>query len=196
MEEVAACVLGGYGIPADVGLAAYRCLRDRGLLAETGDATGAEMEAALRLPLQVGGRSVRYRFAAQRGHRLAHALSEIRTSQPPDDPLELRSWLMTLPGVGPKTASWVVRNHLHSDAVAIIDVHVLRAGVIAGVFDPRWSPRRDYLLLEQLFLRWARLGQVSAAALDATVWADMSRFGRDVRVALGVPEEGWSWYLA
>lgn len=194
-EEVAACILGGHGIPADVGLAAYRGLRAQGAFAETAAPTGAELEAALRVPLQLGGRSVRYRFAAQRGHRLARALAVLRASQPPSDALELRSWLMALPGVGPKTASWVVRNYLGSDAVAIIDVHVLRAGVIAGVFDPDWSPSRDYLLLEELFLSWAHQGQVSAAALDAIVWADMARFGRDVHARLGVPQEGWSWYV-
>jgi thermostable 8-oxoguanine DNA glycosylase len=102
---------------------------------------------------------------------------------------------MALPGVGPKTASWIVRNHLGSDAVAIIDVHLLRAGVIAGVFDPRWSASRDYFLLEDLFLAWADHGGVSAAALDAVVWADMSRLGRDVHTALGVPQDGWSWYV-
>lgn len=195
-EELAACVLGGYGIPADVGLAAYQSLRDQGLLSEAARASGAELEAALHVPLRLGDRSVRYRFAAQRGHRLAQALAVLRASDPPAAPLELRSWLMTLPGVGPKTASWIVRNHLGSDAVAIIDVHVLRAGVIAGVFDPRWSPSRHYFQLEDLFLEWARHGGVSAAGLDAVLWADMSRFGRDVHVTLGVPQDGWSWYLA
>jgi N-glycosylase/DNA lyase len=196
VEEVAACVLGGHGIPAEIGLAAYAALRERGLFAEGVDPTGDELEAALREPLSIGDRTVRYRFAAQRGHRLAKAMEQMRGQDYPRSATGLRDWLLRLPGVGPKTASWVVRNHLGSDEVAIIDVHVLRAGVIAGVYSPDWTPARHYGLLEELFLAWAAEGQVSAAALDAIVWADMAGFGRSVFSALGVPGEGWSWYSA
>lgn len=194
-EEVAACILGGHGIPAEVGLEAYRILRARGLLSSAASATGGELEAVLREPLDMGGgRTIRYRFAAQRGHRVAEALSMLRASNPPKDPVGLRTWLLELPGVGPKTASWVVRNHLGSDQVAIIDVHVLRAGVIAGVFDSTWTPARDYFRLEAIFLAWAEYGGVSAADLDAMIWWEMSRLGRNVYTALGAPEGGGSWY--
>jgi thermostable 8-oxoguanine DNA glycosylase len=106
----------------------------------------------------------------------------------------LRNWLLRLPGVGPKTASWVVRNHLGSDRVAIIDVHLLRAGVIAGVYDPAWTPAKHYDLLEDFFLAWADHGRVSAAALDSIIWADMAGLGRSVYDALGVPDDRPSWY--
>src|SRR5262245_32169997 len=32
LEETAACILGGHGVPAEVGLAAFRAVRDAGLL--------------------------------------------------------------------------------------------------------------------------------------------------------------------
>ena len=66
-EEVAACVLGGHGIPARVGLAAYAQLRALGYLEADARPSGDVLEAALRVPLDVAGRTVRYRFAAQRG---------------------------------------------------------------------------------------------------------------------------------
>jgi len=196
-EEIAACVLGGYGIPSEVGMAAFRTVRDHGMLDTRRVArgiTGAELEKLLLEPLDVNGRAVRYRFALQRSHRLADALAGLRQPGRPTTPRELRAWLLDLPGIGPKTASWIVRNHLGSDEVAIIDVHLLRAGVIAGIFDPAWTPTRHYIQLEEMFLAWARHGGVSAANLDAVIWSEMSRWGRSAPAVLGAPEQGWSWY--
>src|SRR4051794_19288313 len=52
-EEVAACLLGGHGMPAEVGLAAFRRLRDRGLL--DGRCSQAVIESALVEPLEISG---------------------------------------------------------------------------------------------------------------------------------------------
>src|SRR6267154_4970876 len=59
-EEIAACLLGGFGMQAEVGLAAFERLRARGLL--DGIASVSCIEAALREPLTVGLRRVRYRY--------------------------------------------------------------------------------------------------------------------------------------
>ena len=127
-EEVAACLLGGYGLPASVGLAAYSRLRSEGLLAQAPPPRASVIEKALTRPLVVAGfeRPVRYRFPRQRSERLARALAVLSRSEPPAKPLALRSWLTTLPGIGPKTASWIVRNRTGSDDVAIIDIHIAR----------------------------------------------------------------------
>ena len=136
-EEVAVCMLGGYGIPGEVGNAAFVALREAGLLAgglaEEQMAQG--MSAVLARRLDVGGRKMRYRFHQQRPRRLAAALASLSAWEVEEtalDDLELRDRLMLLPGVGPKTASWVVRNHRDSGAVAIVDIHVQRAGIDAG----------------------------------------------------------------
>ena len=86
---------------------------------------------------------------------------------------ELRHWLLTLPGVGPKTASWITRNWLNSDEVAIIDIHIHRAGLIAGFFSIDNVVHRDYAVMEVQFLEFSsRLG-VRAAVLDALMWKHM-----------------------
>ena len=46
-EEFAACLLGGHGIPAPVGIAAYERLRERGILCGAG-ASEQQLEALLR----------------------------------------------------------------------------------------------------------------------------------------------------
>lgn len=176
-EELGACMLGGYGIPAAVGIAAYDAVRTAGLLEAT--PTADAIEAVLRTPLSVPGRArpVRYRFAAQRAHRLAGALAILRAGEPPREPLDLRDWLLSLPGVGPKTASWVVRNHCGCGRVAIVDVHVHRAGLAAGFFARDWRLPRDYRRFETAFCQVAERAGVSAAALDACVWDQLQALG-------------------
>jgi N-glycosylase/DNA lyase len=133
-EEVAACLLGGHGLPHQVGRAAFEAVRAAGLLHRP--AEPHELERVLRQPLQVGARTVRYRFPRQRAAYLAVALARLQAQPPPPSARALRGWLLELPGIGPKTASWIVRNHLGSNEVAIIDIHVLRAGIAASVFSP------------------------------------------------------------
>ena len=174
-EEVAACILGGYGLPARVGARAFGAVRDAGLLNGDRPVTAIEVERVLRVPLLMGDRRVRYRFPHQRAHRLAGALAGLRAGRPPHAGVELRDWLLRLPGVGPKTAGWVARNHTGTDDVAIIDVHVLRAGRRAGVFDAAWTAMRDYQRCEALFIAWARFGGVRASVLDACIWSQLSK---------------------
>jgi N-glycosylase/DNA lyase len=159
-EEIAACLLGGHGMPHQMGLAAFE--RVRSLLG-----TADRIEPALR--------GLHYRFPAQKAVYLTAALAALKSGRPPSAARELRDWLRHLPGIGPKTASWIVRNHLGSGEVAIIDIHILRAGIRAGVFGPSWTPVRHYALLEAMFLAWAAHGHVSAADLDATIWSGLTR---------------------
>jgi N-glycosylase/DNA lyase len=180
-EEVAACMLGGFGLPFEVGLAAYAAVRNAGLLAPSSRPDAANIELILRAPLRVGPTWRRYRFPAQRASRLAAALAFLDRECPPAEPLAIRNWLLAAPGIGPKTASWVVRNHYDCDDVAIVDVHILRAGVEAAVFDPSWLPTRQYALIEGFFLSWARHGKVRAADLDAVIWAEQADLARIAR---------------
>lgn len=185
-EELAACLLGGYGMPAALGSAAFARLLDDGLL-QPGAHTAAQLEQALRRPLVVDGSARRYRFPRQRAERLDAALGFLRRAgRPPRGDVALRDWLVAAPGVGMKTASWVVRNHRGSDAVAVIDIHVVRAGMAAGVFDPAWRLPRDYRTFEDAFLTWAAAGAVSAALLDSVIWSALANAGAAACDVLGV----------
>jgi thermostable 8-oxoguanine DNA glycosylase len=175
IEEVAACLLGGHGIPAEIGLAAFRRLRDSGLLAAGHSA--ARIERALLQPFFYDGRSRRYRFARQKATYLAASLRALDGVELPNNDVELRNLLMTLKGIGPKTASWIVRNYRGSDSVAIIDVHVLRAGRHIGLFDENLRPDQDYFRLENDFLAFAAAIDVRPALLDALIWDYMRRLG-------------------
>ncbi|RJU09686.1 8-oxoguanine DNA glycosylase [Xanthomonas campestris] len=172
-EEVGACLLGGHGIPASVGLLAFSHLKQKG-------AFGADPPEEKKLfewlsePMRQQDRLVRYRFASQKARYLAAALYKLAAEVHPEQSgRALRDWLTTIPGIGYKTASWVARNWLDADDVAILDIHILRAGVLAGFFNPELTVERDYLALESQFIKFSVGLGVRPSELDAVIWLDM-----------------------
>lgn len=184
LEETAACLLGGHGIPAEVALAAFRRLREWDLLRPR-DVDGDAVLHALMTPLELGeGRAVRYRFARTKCQYLCALLSD--WSRPPDcqHGRTLRDWLLRFRGIGLKTASWIVRNWCDSDDVAILDIHIYRAGVLARFFEPEDRIDRDYPRLEVQFLDFAQALGARPSVLDAIIWAQMKQAGELAHTAI------------
>lgn len=183
-EEVAVCLLGGHGIPAEIGLAAFHRVRDSGLLAGE-PPSESTLYRTLSAPLIIGNRKIRYRFAHQRSKYLSAALSKLHETYPPaHDDLSFRQWLLGLRGIGPKTASWITRNWLKSDKVAIIDIHIHRAGILMGLYQLGESPAKHYFQMEERFLAFAKAINVPASSLDALIWRQMKNAGNLVFKAL------------
>ncbi len=179
-EELAACLLGGFGIPAEVGLAAYERIARSGVL--EADVTAFEIEKLLTEPLLVRGRHVRYRFYRQKARHLAESLAMLRGwSAEPSGDRALRDSLAELSGVGLKTASWITRNWRSSDAVAILDIHICRACAAIRVFNKSPSPTRDYAELEERFLLFSTALGVRASVLDNLMWQTMRGIGHLLR---------------
>lgn len=182
-EAVGFCLLGGYGITAEVNHAVHEHLRENGAynFASTlpVEPTAKRLESLLREPINVGRRRVRYRFPHQRAHRLAYALRQLAEDPPPTGNANVfRDHLMRINGIGPKTASWVARNWLGSTAVAILDIHIIRAGQIIGLFPQDVRLPRDYFPMERRFLDFAEAIGACPALLDAVMWRTM----RNMRV--------------
>ena len=175
-SECVACILGGHGIPAEIGLAAFDALVSQGLL-ETPHVSQSEVFKILSQPLQMAdGRVARYRFANQKSACVWELLNTF-TSPPFDDRIAIRNWLTGFRGIGLKTASWIVRNWYSSDDVAILDIHIHRAGLLIGIFEPSLTISRHYLQLERQFLDFAVALGVRASLLDAIIWQQMKRAG-------------------
>lgn len=172
-EEVAACLLGGYGMPAELALAAYRRLRDIGML--NGTPQAEEIEAVLSIPFDDHGQLRKYRFPRQKAIYLSASLRLLTGFSEPEDDRQFRDCLAQLPGVGLKTASWVVRNLRPFSSVAVIDVHILRAGRYIGLFPDTWEPSRNYRDLEHRFVEFAGALNVPAPTLDSIMWHYMRR---------------------
>lgn len=181
-EEVAACLLGGFGIPAELGLAAFERIRQAGLLHRQAAPSYHDIYSILSTPLMRNGRQCKYRFPKQKSRLLCDALYMLSHSRPPNhDPHAFRQWFLQVPGFGPKTASWLTRNWLRTDAVAVIDIHIHRAGRVSGIFEENKSPQRHYYLLEERFLAFAQRLHEPASKLDAIIWRLMRRMGEVAR---------------
>lgn len=177
-EEIGFCVLGGYGVTYEVNAAAFEHLKSHGVFDLAAEISEDEIRELLGVPLDVDGRSRRYRFPNQRAKRLSSMRRRLSSAgSVVTDARGLRDHLMGFDGIGPKTASWIVRNHLGSDEVAIIDVHVIRACRGMSVFPQGISLPRDYGVLEDRFLDFARAIDIRPSVLDAVIWTEM-RQGR------------------
>jgi len=174
-EETAACMLGGHAITAEMCLAAYDALRERGLLCK-GTVSQEEIAGVLKENLYVGNRSIRYRFPNKKAQFLAPALNALSREEPPSqDGKSFRNWFLRFAGIGPKTASWITRNWLSSASVAILDIHVVRCGRLCGLFRGDHDPARHYFEMEEIFLDFARRIRADAAKLDVLMWQQMRR---------------------
>lgn len=184
IEEVVACLLGGHGIPANVGVAAFHKLQSSGILTDTPTEEG--LFELLSQPLNIDGRQIKYRFARQKARYISAALKQLASESPPvHTGKDLRNWLTQLPGIGYKTASWVARNWLDADDVAILDIHILRAGNLAGFFNKNLTVERNYLDLEAQFLRFSGAIGVRASELDAVMWYEMMSSPRTITELMG-----------
>lgn len=177
MEEIVACLLGGYGLKAELGLLAFHRIKNLRLIHK--GVTLLELEKAISRPFRVNGKDVHYRFPRQKAKYIYLFLQ--RTDLDDMDNLcgqELRERLMTVKGIGPKTASWIVRNYTNCEDVAIVDVHIYRAGRLAGFVDSRWDMKKDYFRIEESFLDFCHSINASPAKMDSIMWNQMKASNR------------------
>lgn len=178
LEEVVACLLGGYGIPAEIGLLAFNRLKDQGLIHPK---TPLELIfGALSKPFELSnGSTIKYRFANQKSKYITALLNRDDLHNiPVDNDHKLRTWLLQLDGIGLKTASWVTRNWLDSNRVAILDIHIVRAGILAGLYEQHVNVTKDYLELEKKYIDFCLALEVDASKMDAIIWEIMKKNNR------------------
>ncbi|WP_148650149.1 8-oxoguanine DNA glycosylase [Lysobacter capsici] len=177
VEELVFCLLGGFGITAELATAAFEACEQTGVI-ERRETDPDVWTQILLQPLDIGGRKVRYRYPNQKAKFLAAAMQRISDLRLEGvDSKSARDQLLLLPGVGYKTASWVVRNVFDSDEVAILDIHLIRAGLLCGLFNDKDRVEKDYLSMEARFLRFSSALGLRPAALDCLIWDGMREAG-------------------
>lgn len=174
-DEVVMCMLGGYGIPSEMGIVAFELIKIKGLLRPYVGLD--ELMTVLGAPMPLAnGKVAKYRFAKQKGVYIHAFLNRSDVDLIPiDDDLKLRDWLISVKGIGYKTASWITRNWLRSERVAILDIHLLRAGVITGFFRPKYNVNTEYLNLEEQFITFCKHLNVRPSDMDAIIWQYMKK---------------------
>lgn len=179
LEEIVVCLLGGFGMPSDIGIAAFDRLKNEDLIRHR--VSFEEIHTALCTPyILKDGRKVTYRFHNQKS-KYIHALLNRNDLHkiPEQNDIQFRSWLLTIDGIGLKTASWITRNWLNSDNVAILDIHIIRAGVLAGFYKENTENlTKHYFYLERRYLAFCNALEVSSAIMDAIIWDFMKKTNR------------------
>lgn len=177
-EEVGFCLLGGFGVTLEVANAFYCQLRDEGIFGTMTIAPEEDILELLTTPTMVNGKPQKYRFPNQRAKRIHSALTQLSAIDlDTSNPINFRDQIQSLEGIGPKTASWIARNWLDTDLVAILDIHVLRAGWSMNLFSRYCRLPVDYFTLEKQFIKFSNKLNVRASILDAVMWTDMRMFG-------------------
>jgi len=195
-RELVFCLLGGHGVKFELAISATEVITALEPFAPRW--TTARLRAALRRelgrpqfhPRRLDGSLRRYRFPARKAWLLADAANWVLTEGSIQAGLEARAseserrvWLCTCPGVGMKTASWLLRNGGWARELAILDVHLMSAMREVGLVGNNKLPR-DYEAIERTYLHWAAELGACPAALDLFLW-DVQR-SRTAKDAVGV----------
>lgn len=177
LEEIVACLLGGYGLKAEMGLLAFHRMRNLRLIRP--NVSLSEIESAICRPFSLNGKKVHYRFPHQKAKYIYSFLQREDI-----DEFEnmygcaLRNKLISVNGIGPKTASWIARNFGNCEDVAIVDIHIYRAGRLAGFIDRNWDIQRDYFKIEESFLNFCNSINASPSKMDSIMWNQMKASSR------------------
>lgn len=176
-EEVVACLLGGYGLKAELGLLAFHRIKNLRLIRK--DARLEDIENAISAPFRWNGKDVHYRFSHQKSKYIfwflqRNDIDELETLRGS----RLRNRLITIKGIGPKTASWIARNYGNCEDVAIVDIHIYRAGRLAGFVNPKWDIQKDYFKIEESFLDFCHSINALPSKMDSIMWNQMKKSNR------------------
>jgi hypothetical protein len=182
--ELLFCLLGGHGIPYDLNLSVADRLWSRGLFRTSKRLAKRSIEAELRKPQFEprcrDGRLRRYRFPVRKAELLFAAqlwLESVDSLAAEISALHCefkrRDFLCACPGIGPKSASWLLRNCGYAHELAVLDIHVVRAMQSCGRID-KADLARDYEIVESEYLSWCRDYDADPARFDLIVW-DFSR---------------------
>jgi N-glycosylase/DNA lyase len=181
-RELLFCLLGGFGVSFELALSATERIGElepfgewwtEGEIAER---IGSELSLQQFEPRTVGGALRRYRFPTRKANLIVGARRWLIEQGPLYQTLSLigcererRRILCACPGLGNKTASWLLRNVGLASRLAILDVHVVRALHAAGRISGEVLPR-DYEAVEEAFVEWCDHLGAPPAAFDLFVW--------------------------
>jgi N-glycosylase/DNA lyase len=180
-EEIISCLLGGYGMKAEVGTLFFNELKSLGAIGSK-EISEEKIYEILKTPLIHNNKKYSYRYPKQKSKYVFNALTTINNCPPPiNDINNLRSWLMNINGIGPKTASWIIRNWFGCEDVAIIDIHIFKAGALIGLFNNKEDISKEYFNLESKFIKFAKGLMVKPSELDTIIWQQARQFSSIIK---------------
>lgn len=177
-DEIVFCLLGGFGVKAELAIAAFEHCTREGLV-DSLEPDEKNWAACLSKPLTVNNKKIKYRYPNQKARYIANAARYLRCHKLDGlNGKKLRNSLLEITGIGPKTAGWIARNCTDTDDVAILDIHLVRAGVICGVFSPDQNVSRNYFEMESQFVTFCNALGARTAIIDCLIWDQMREMGK------------------
>jgi hypothetical protein len=182
-DELVFCLLGGHGVTYELTSSVLPVVRRLDIFAARWTPGRLERVIARELarpqfePRRSDGSLRRYRFPNRKARLLVAAREWLLQECPVtlqlrdlDDERGRRELLCRCPGIGPKSASWLLRNTGYASELAILDVHVIRAMREYGYAEDGITLPRDYDRLEGSFLAWCGTLDARPDAFDLFLW--------------------------
>ena len=182
-HELLFCLMGGFGVSYEHGLTASQIVWQlEPFSEELEDCQLFDLISSALIRPQFGppkadGTLRRYRYPFQKASTIVKVRNWLRCNKPLHERLlefgscqERRVFLIGCPGIGMKTASWLLRNLGLGTELAIIDIHVYRALVEAGRIPISTRLPRDYGIAEKAFLEWCKELGAPPDAFDLFIW--------------------------
>jgi len=181
-DELLFCLLGGHGVTFELAQSAVAILKRLDVFDSRWSTMELEMLLSSELvmpqfsPPRRDGSLRRYRYPRRKASLIARAAAWVASRSPLretvlalDEDEARRDFLCECPGIGLKTASWLLRNLGLGSSLAVVDIHLLRALMAANRISKAVLPR-DYRQVEQRFLAWCKELKAPPAAFDLMLW--------------------------
>lgn len=195
IDEFFFVLLGGFGISFEQNLSALNVIKKKGFIDcelycdddiayKTSISLKKELSCPQFEPLTREGKFRKYRFVETKPTVISLAglwmwkeckwnvLEKIETMKSS----EVRVWLCDCPGIGMKSASWLLRNVGLNDDCAVFDVHIMRFLSKIGFDVPAQLTEKTYLQLEDNLRNVCANIGTSLGNLDYLLWV-LSRNG-------------------
>lgn len=195
LDEFFFVLLGGFGISYELNLSGLYILKQQGLISDGyyhEKNRLAFIEEKIReqfskkqfTPTTANGQPRKYRYIETKPRIISNAgywlwedcewglydkLQSMNTNQ-------ARIWLCSCPGIGMKSASWLLRNTGLSEDCAVFDVHIIRFLSYLGFHTPESLTEKTYLNLEESLREVCSNVGVPLGKMDYLLWL-LSRNG-------------------
>lgn len=189
MDEFFFVLLGGFGISYEQNISGLKVLKSKGFIDSNLYRTKQLAEnTAFKLRLELStpqfepatkSRGLRrYRFIETKPNVISNAglwLWQECQWQLPEKvnsfcAADARLWLCDCPGLGMKSASWLLRNAGFNDDCAVFDVHIMRFLSKIGLSVPDQLTVKAYLQLEDTLRAICQRIGASLGAMDYLLW--------------------------
>ncbi|MBO8172980.1 MAG: hypothetical protein H0Z33_13960 [Bacillaceae bacterium] len=189
IDEFFFVVLGGFGISYELNKSGLHVLKNKGLIEAKyyssisnlyiiENVIKRELSKKQFYPITCNGQFRKYRFVetkpkviSKAGYwlwenchwRLFDKLNELNS-------FDARTWLCECPGIGMKSASWLLRNTGFNNDCAVLDIHILRFLGYLGYNIPKNITEKVYLQYEEaLRIICLKIG-VPLGKMDYLLW--------------------------